>query len=273
MPAAVGAFAPNTERALKADSRVFSAWCAGQGRKMLPATPVTVAAFVDAMADVRAPATVRRYCASIAAMHRAAGLAPPTAMQPVKLALRRMARATRGRQRQAEPLNRPALARMLALAGQGGGEPTAIALRDAALATVAYGKPCRRSELVSLCIGDLGPASDEGWTILIRKSKTDQGGEGAVKFLAPDTIRAVRAYLDAIGSPAEGPLFRPVSRWGKADATALEAQEVPRIFRKLAMAAGVTTGRPHSGHSTRVGAAQDMLAAGLELGEVMQAGS
>lgn len=270
--AAAGAFAPNTERALRADSRVFSAWCAGQGRETLPATPETVSAFVDAMAESRAPATVRRYCASIAAMHRAADLASPTGMQPVRLALRRMVRAKGGRQRQAEPLNRPALDRMLAMAGQGDA-PKPIDLRDAALAAVAYDTLLRRSELVSLYIEDLAPGSDEGATILVRRSKTDQVGEGAVKFLAPDTARAVRAYLDAVGSPAEGPLFRPVSRWGRADAAALEAQEVPRIFRKLATAASVTTARPHSGHSTRVGAAQDMLAAGLELGEVMQAGS
>ncbi len=83
----------------------------------------------------------------------------------------------------------------------------------------------------------------------------------------------MRAYLDAIGTPSTGPLFRPVTRWGRAAETALEPQEVPRLFRKLAAAAGVKTARPHSGHSTRVGAAQDMLAAGLELGEVMQAGS
>ena len=256
---AAGAFAPNTLRALAADSRVFSAWCAGQGREALPAEPKTVAAFVDAMAETRAPATVRRYCASIASMHRAAGLAPPTATQPVKLALRRMTRAKGGRQRQAEPLNRPALDRMLAVAGQGGGEPTAIALRDAALAAVAYDTLLRRSELVSLYIEDLAPASDEGATILVRKSKTDQAGEGAVKFLAPDTARALRAYLDAIGAPSTGPLFRPVTRWGRAASTALEPQEVPRLFRKLAAAAGVRTARPHSGHSTRVGAAQDML--------------
>ena len=126
---------------------------------------------------------------------------------------------------------------------------------------------------MSLYIEDLAPASDEGATILVRKSKTDQGGEGAVKFLALDTVRVVRAYLDAIGAPTTGPLFRPVTRWGRAAETALESQEVPRLFRKLAAAAGVRTARPHSGHSTRVGAAQDMLAAGLELGEVMQAGS
>ncbi len=51
------------------------------------------------------------------------------------------------------------------------------------------------------------------------------------------------------------------------------SKEVPRIFRKLAVAAELKPGRPHSGHLTRIGAAQDMLAAGLELREVMQAGS
>jgi integrase len=205
-------------------------------------------------------------------MHRAAGLVSPTAMQPVKLALRRMARAKVTRQRQAEPLNRPALDRMLAAAGQGP-EPSVIDLRDAALAAVAYDTLLRRSELVSLYIEDLAPATGDGTTILVRKSKTDQGGEGVVKFLAPDTVRAVRVYLDAIGAPTDGPLFRPVTRWGRAGPKPLEGQEVPRIFRKLAGAAGVTTARLHSGHLTRVGAAQDMLAAGLELGEVMQAGS
>ncbi len=238
----------------------------------MPASPETVAAFVDAMAEIRAPATVRRYCASIAAMHRAADLAPPTATQPVRLALRRMTRAKGSRQRQAEPLNRPALDRMLAATGQGAA-PRPIDLRDAALAAVAYDTLLRRSEVVTLYIEDLATASDDGATILVRKSKTDQGGEGAVKFLAPDTVRVVRAYLDAIGAPTTGPLFRPVTRWGRAAGTALESQEVPRLFRKLAAAAGVRTTRPHSGHSTRVGAAQDMLAAGLELGEVMQAGS
>jgi len=270
--AAEGAFSRNTARALRADSRVFSSWCAANSRDPLPASPETVARFVDAMAEVRAPATVRRYCASIAALHRAAELAAPTAAPAVRLALRRMARAKGGRQRQAEPLNRPALDRMLARAGQVG-EAKLIDLRDAALAAVAYDTLLRRSELVSLYIEDLAPSSDDGATILVRKSKTDQAGEGAIKFLAPDTLRAVRAYLGTAGAPASGLLFRPVSRHGRLGPSALEPQEVPRIFRKLAQAAGVAGARPHSGHSTRVGAAQDMLAAGLELGEVMQAGS
>src|SRR5262245_41009425 len=72
--AAAGAFAKNTIRAVRADTAVFAAWCASRGTCMLPATPETVAAFIDAMGEQKAPATLRRYCSSIAHLHRAAGL-------------------------------------------------------------------------------------------------------------------------------------------------------------------------------------------------------
>ncbi|MFB0488751.1 hypothetical protein ABIE45_001337 [Methylobacterium sp. OAE515] len=52
--AARGAFADNTLRALAADSRIFAAWCREAGRAMLPATPETVAAFIDAQAETKA---------------------------------------------------------------------------------------------------------------------------------------------------------------------------------------------------------------------------
>ena len=50
--AARGAFAPNTERAVRADTAVFVAWCDEDGQSAtLPAEPATVAAFVDAVAE------------------------------------------------------------------------------------------------------------------------------------------------------------------------------------------------------------------------------
>ena len=68
-----GAYAPNTERARLSDSRIFAEWCQDERRKMLPSRPETIAAFIDAMAETRAPATVRRYATSISHLHRAAG--------------------------------------------------------------------------------------------------------------------------------------------------------------------------------------------------------
>ena len=57
---AEGAFSRNTERAVRSDLSIFARWCAERGLRGLPAEPGTVAAFVDAMAEQRAPATVRR---------------------------------------------------------------------------------------------------------------------------------------------------------------------------------------------------------------------
>ena len=63
LEAAKGAISDNTERALRADLVIYAAWCRERGLAALPASPATVAAFVDDMGGMRAPATVRRYVA------------------------------------------------------------------------------------------------------------------------------------------------------------------------------------------------------------------
>ena len=75
--AARGALADQTCRALASDSRIWAAWCAERNVSALPAEPAVVVAFVDAQAKIKSPATVRRYIATIAHMHRAAELADP----------------------------------------------------------------------------------------------------------------------------------------------------------------------------------------------------
>jgi integrase len=279
--AAHGAFAANTVRAFAADSRIFAAWCRETGQTMLPATPETIAAFIDAQAEVKSRATVERYRSSIAALHRAAGLPNPCADEIVRLAVKRMNRTKGRRQKQAEPLNRTSIDRMLAVqtperlhrrVSEGEGGSPLIALRNTALVAVAYDTLLRRSELVSLEIGDLERGADGSGTVLVRRSKADQEGEGAIKYLAPDTMAHVAAWLTAAGLES-GPLFRPLTKGGKVGARALGDRDVARIYQALSSAAGLKLSRSPSGHSTRVGATQDMFAAGFELLEVMQAGS
>ena len=143
--AASGAFSSNTERALRSDLAIFAAWCAARGERALPAEPETVAAFVDAMAETRAPATVRRYVASIAAAHRALGLEKAPGNSPVQLALKRMHREKGRRQDQATGLTWPLRQRLLEAAGD-----RLIDDRNRALLAVAYDAMLRRAELVSL---------------------------------------------------------------------------------------------------------------------------
>src|SRR6516165_7175849 len=123
--AARGALADQTYRALASDSRIWSAWCAERNLSALPAEPTTVVAFVDAQAEFKSPATVRRYIATIAHMHRAAELGDPTKAEIVRLAIKRLARAKGSRQRQAAPLGELAAERILATQPQ-----TLIGLRN-----------------------------------------------------------------------------------------------------------------------------------------------
>ena len=82
--AARGALADQTCRAFASDSRIWSAWCTERNVSVLPAEPTTVVGFVDAQAELKSPATVRRYIATIAHMHRATGLADPTKAEIVR---------------------------------------------------------------------------------------------------------------------------------------------------------------------------------------------
>lgn len=163
--AARGAYASNTQRALRADTAVFTGWCVSVGLLSLPATPETVATFVDAMGEEKAPATVRRYVSSIATFHRAAGRANPCTDDLVRLALKRLHRAHGRAQAQAASLTRDRIDRMLDTAGTG-----PRALRNRALLAVAYDSLCRRSELVALQCHDLEAGSHGDGTLVLRRS-------------------------------------------------------------------------------------------------------
>ena len=262
-----GAFSENTERALRSDLAIFAAWCAACARRALPAGPETVAAFVDAMAEARAPATVRRYVTSISIAHRIAGCADAAKSESVRLALKRMDRSKGRRQDQATGLTWPLRNRLLDAAGE-----RLIDDRNRALLAVAYDTLLRRSELSALLVPDLLEEIDGDATLLVRRSKTDQEGEGETVWVAPDSVALVRTWLSRAGI-AGGFLFRSVAKGGRAGG-ALPPGQVPRIFKAMARAAGlppdVVDGL--SGHSTRVGATQDMIGAGIELPAILLAG-
>ena len=267
---AQGAFAPNTVRALRADTAIFTAWCSDNGLQAMPALPGTVARFVDAMrAGGKRPATVRRYVSSIAHLHRAAELPAPTDSNPVKLALRRITMADGAAQHQADGLNRRLVDRAL---HTGGG--TLRDLRNRALLAVAYDTLCRRSEPVALRREDLQAGPHGNGTVLVRRGKTDQEGAGTIRFLAPDTMALLGNWIATSGI-GNGPLFRSV-RKGDRGGDALDGGDVARLFKAMVQKAGLTPEKVAriSGHRSRVGAAQDMAASDrIELPAIMQAGS
>ncbi len=263
---AQGALAPETERALRKGSAAFTTWAATQGLAALPATPETLAVYVDALAGLgRKPATIRQAVWTVATLHRAASLLDPSKSEVVGLALKRMARTLGTRQRQAAPLGKAEITRIF--------DTTGVSLpecRDIALLLTMRDMLARRSEAVALEVADLEFAADGSATVLIQRSKTDQGGAGKVCWLGRQTVRELRRWLDA-ASITEGPIFRPVDRTGIVGSTALAGGEVPRILKRLAQRAGLEPSGI-SGHSARVGMAQDLVAGGADLPAVMQAG-
>jgi site-specific recombinase XerD len=227
--------------------------------------PDAVAAFVRDVGVTKKPATIARYLASLAHLHRAADLPSPTGDNVVRLALRSLRRNKPTRQRQATGLNAAVLERLaVALTG------SPRDLRDVAMLRLARDMLARRSELVALDITDLERADDGSATVIIRRSKTDQDGAGTVQFVSPDTVAALDAYTAAVGIEGAGPLFRSIRKDGVAGGR-LSTRSVADAFKRLAEAAGLDA-EAVSGHSARVGMAQDLTRQGASLPELMQAG-
>jgi integrase len=148
--------------------------------------------------------------------------------------------------------------------------------RDRALLLLAYDTLCRRSELVELHLEDIKIIEQGGigrMSILIRKSKTDQFAVGKRITLSSRTKLAVQEWLERLRNPKSGFLFRGVDRAQKIIEPLCPGQ-INRIYKRLAKLAGFSGViiDQISGHSLRVGHAQDMVNAGDSLPMIMSKG-
>ncbi|MDR6790466.1 integrase [Sphingomonas sp. BE138] len=214
------ASSPHSIRALASDLEAFDRWCRRNGRMTLPATPESVADYLDARAGQGAkPASLGRYKASIAKVHQLLDLKDPTQAELVRLRLRAIRREKGTAQAQARPLrfkgpvrdverDKPRGLNVRALLEACGGDLPG--LRDRALLSLAYDTGLRASELVAVEVKHILEALDpEARLLAIHRSKGDQEGEGATAYLSPRSMRAIVAWTEAAGITA-GPLFRRV---------------------------------------------------------------
>ena len=148
-------------------------------------------------------------------------------------------------------------------------------VRDRALLLVAYDTLCRRSELVSLRIEDIKVKAingDMNTTILLRRSKTDQDSKGRWLHLSKRSQEALDSWIRLINQD-EGPLFRGVNR-GQHITPKLGTGQINRIYKKIARVSNIEKDliRKISGHSMRVGHAQDLVVSGASLPIIMSMG-
>ncbi len=263
-----GAYAPNTLRAYQADMREFIAYCEKRDLCPLPADPQEVASFlISTVSQGIKASTIQRKAASISAIHRFSGLSDPTKHPEVKLCIRKINRQLGNRFDQAYPVTKDVLKKLLSACGN-----DLRGLRDQALLHLAYDSMRRRAELVSFRVEDLVLEGESGACLLLRRSKTDQFGSGRWIHLSRETTRAITNWLEAAGI-RDGYLLRGIIA-KRTILPDLGTGQVSRIFKLLAQKANLDQNVVNgvSGHSMRVGAAQDLLREGASLPQIMVKG-
>jgi site-specific recombinase XerD len=308
----------STIRNYRADWNRFARWCAAQQTTALPAAQDTIAAYLVEAADTRAddgnraysPATLSRWVSSINFWHRAQNLPAPGSGQLVMSTLAGLRRmyASEGQRptNRRDPLRTDDIKHLVGTARRGAntwvGEVRER--RDSALLLLGYVGAFRRSELAALNFADVRRIRADGLHIRIRKSKTDQVGQGQIKVAPyavehescpvcavhrwhevvcafdrggrPAVIRAVdtaepfirHVCRDNVQSPNDplAPLFRGIRKNGNLSDTALSGAAVHAVIRSRAAAAGFTEDQVAmlGGHSLRAGFVTEALSNGAD---------
>lgn len=244
----------NTRAAYRADLAHFTAWGG-----VLPATADLVARYLANHADKLAPASLARRVATLSKVHAANDWPNPCQCEVVRATLRGIKRVKGTAQDQARPLLREDLFLMLDAMGD-----DTRAQRDRALLLIGWAGGFRSSELVGLGWTDAEEVR-EGLVLHLRRSKTDQTGQGR-KIGVPlgrtrhCPVTALAAWRKASGD--DGPIFRPVDRHGHIQSDRLRSDAVSTILRDRLAGAGIDP-EGYSGHSLRAGLATSAIKAGV----------
>jgi integrase len=266
--------APNTLRAYRSDWRHFTRWCSDHVLAALPARPETVALYLAGMAAGGARAvSIQRRLSSISQAHQAAGHLPsPTQDFLVRQVMRGIRRTLSvAPTRHKAPLGAAELRRLVQATPEG----TLAGRRDRALLLVGHLGAFRRSELVALDLEDV-EETGAGLGILVRRSKTDQEGEGLRKGIprrsdpATCPVAALDRWLDGAGIES-GPVFRAVNRHDQVGPGRLSDRAVALVVKRACGRAGLDPAR-YAGHSLRAGFATAAAEGGAPERAIMRQG-
>jgi site-specific recombinase XerD len=262
-----GTKAANSITAFLADLRAMAPLFRANGLMLVPARAAALAQYIDKIATSVTPmkvTTIRRRMASITQLHKAAGLETPVRSQQVRDALARHRRAHGVRTQQAKGLRSIDVKRMLAFIGT-----NPAGLRDRALILIGHDTGMRASEILTLRVDQILRTEEGRGLVHLLKSKTDQDGAGVYVSISKAAVRAIDQWVLAVRLE-EGYLFRGFDLDGNLRDGPLSRKSYDRIIKYWAGAIGL--GEGVSTHSTRVGFAQDLLAAGKSTLQVQAAG-
>jgi site-specific recombinase XerD len=274
-PYALGA-PVNTLRAWRSDWRMYLRFCESNGYPPLPSSPAVVTCFIEqaySPALSRSVSTVERYLTTISRAHTLSNLPDPTRAIQVRGAFRHLSRGRAPKQPKCA-LRWTHISYALKHLRS---ENPSWDLRAKALLAVAYSTMARRSELVALTLEDVkfNPDAGDGVAIM-RVTKVNRE---EARFLAPEAVQPLQAWITHAGI-TQGAIFRRMENTGSVGPWAIRPQEVARIIQRV----GRLLNAQHAGaepiwpadhlaaHSTRIGAAHDMAATGIDLTSIMHSG-
>lgn len=254
------ALSDNTRRAYQGDLADFLRWGGA-----VPCTPEILAAYIADRAETLSAQTITRRVVGISRAHVSQALADPAKNDLVRTVLRGVRRKNGTAQRQVTPLLKQDLLALLPLMHGTKG------IRDRALILLGFAAALRRSELVALNVQDLAFVH-EGLIVHLRRSKTDQEGQGrkiAVPYgrTSACPVKAIQNWLEH-SQFTDGAIFRSVSKGGQI-ADRLTAQSVATILKSYAEAAGLRA-TDISGHSLRSGLVTSAAQIGVAAHKIQQ---
>lgn len=275
--------AASTKRAYSSDTAVYTDWMAkfnstleamGECPKSIwPADPAVLTLFLSAQADQGyRPSTIERRLAAITTAHRELGI--NDAGNPAKHAMvRKMMSAVRRDLGAAPNRKAAATAEIVLQMISHCPRETLQGKRDRALLALGLLGAFRRSELVDLKVGDVSEVPG-GIDVLMRRSKTDQEGQGITKAVPHGRMRVPEYVLDwikAAGLQPEDPLFPRMWRGDRPSKKPMLGRAVAEVVKRYARKIGEDP-EIFSGHSLRAGFATSAAETGAPLHKIMEQG-
>jgi len=262
----------NTVRAYKSDFKDFGLFCAQNGFKPLPSEPKIVSLYLTFLSTKDAKmSTLKRRLVSIGVIHKLKGFYLDTKHPSIIENIMGIKRRKGSIQKAKKPILINNLKVLINVIDEKINEEIKK-LRDRTIILIGFSGGFRRNEIVSLNYDDLDFVS-EGVKINIRRSKTDQFGEGSVKALpyfdnskyCP--VVSLKKWI-SISKINSGSLFRRFLKGSKLSEKRLTDQTVALLIKEYLQLAGIDS-KNYSGHSLRSGFATSAAEAGAEERSIM----
>ena len=263
--------ANNTLRAYKSDFKDFGAFCSKHGFKSLPSEPKIVSLYLTHLSKKSKISTLRRRLVSISMVHKLKGHYLDTKHPIIVENLMGIKRVKGSIQIGKKPILINHLKSIINVIDEQKIEDIKK-YRDKSIILIGFGGGFRRSELVSIDYEDLDFVQ-EGVKINIRKSKTDQFGEGMIKGLPYFTnhiycpVTILKKWLE-ISKIQSGPIFRRFTKGLSLSSKRLTDQSVVLLIKEYLNLAGIDN-KNFSGHSLRSGFATVAAESGAEERSIM----